>query len=129
LPVTPRLAVGGGCRDLPGRLRTGKQASSERESARIRERLARGQARRARTRSELLAATEKLLAPIIARVQAGRLAGAGAIGVETGKVISKYKTGKHFDITITGTSLTVTRKQAQIDDEAALDDLCVGQWS
>ena len=32
---------------------------------------------RARTRSELLAATEKLLAPIIARVQAGRLTGAG----------------------------------------------------
>ena len=80
---------------------------------------------RARTRSELLAATEKLLAPIIARVQAGRLTGAGAIGVETGKVISKYKTSKHFDITITGTSLTVTRKQAQIDDEAALDGFYV----
>src|SRR5512135_1676971 len=51
---------------------------------------------RARTRSELLAATEKLLAPIIARVQAGRLTGAGEIGVAVGKVISKYKTGKHL---------------------------------
>ena len=51
---------------------------------------------RARTREELLAATEKLLAPIIARVQAGKLAGAGPIGVEVGKVISRYKTGKHF---------------------------------
>jgi hypothetical protein len=80
---------------------------------------------RARTRSELLAATEKLLAPIIARVQAGRLTGAGAIGVEAGKVISKYKTGKHFGITITDTSLIVTRKQAQIDDEAALDGFYV----
>ena len=80
---------------------------------------------RARTRSELLAATEKLLAPIIARVQAGRLTGAGAIGVETGKVISKHKTSKHFDITITDTSLTVARKQAQIDDEAALDGFYV----
>ena len=80
---------------------------------------------RARTREELLAATEKLLAPIIARVQAGRLTGAGAIGVEAGKVISKYKTGKHFDITITDTSLAVTRKQAQIDDEAALDGFYV----
>jgi hypothetical protein len=80
---------------------------------------------RARTRSELLAATEKLLAPIIARVQAGRLTGAGAIGVETGKVISKYKTAKHFDITITDTSLAVTRRQAQIDDEAALDGFYV----
>jgi hypothetical protein len=80
---------------------------------------------RARTRGELLAATEKLLAPIVARVQAGRLAGAGAIGVEAGKVISKYKTGKHFDITITDTSLAVTCRQAQIDAEAALDGFYV----
>jgi len=49
---------------------------------------------RARTHEDLLAATEKLLAPIIARVQAGRLAGAGPIGVEVGKVISKHKMGK-----------------------------------
>jgi hypothetical protein len=46
-------------------------------------------AERTRKREELLAATEKLLAPIIARVQAGRLAGAGPIGVAVGKVISK----------------------------------------
>jgi hypothetical protein len=80
---------------------------------------------RARTRGELLAATDKLLAPIIARVQAGRLTGAGAIGVEVGKVISKYKTGKHFGIVITGTSLAVTRRQDQIDEEAALDGFYV----
>src|SRR5437773_3193467 len=73
---------------------------------------------RARTRGELLAATEKLLATLIARVQAGRLAGAGPIGVEVGKLISKYKTGKHFEITITDTSLAVQRRQAQIDEEA-----------
>jgi hypothetical protein len=80
---------------------------------------------RARTRSELLAATEKLLAPIIARVQAGKLAGAGEIGVEVGKVISKYKTAKHFDITITDATLAVARRQAQIDGEAALDGFYV----
>ena len=80
---------------------------------------------RARTRSELLAATEKLLAPIIARVQAGRLTGAGDIGMAAGKVISTYKTGKHFNITITDTSLAVTRNQAQIEDEAALDGFYV----
>ncbi len=80
---------------------------------------------RARTRSELLAATEKLLAPITARAAAGRLTGAGAIGVEAGKVISKYKTAKHFEITITDTSLAVTRNQAQIDAEAALDGFYV----
>jgi len=75
----------------------------------------------ARKRDELLAATEKLLAPIIARVQAGRLTGAGPIGVEVGKVISRYKTGKHFAVTITDDSLAITRKQAQIEEEAALD--------
>jgi len=80
---------------------------------------------RARTRGELLAATEKLLAPITARVRAGRLTGAGAIGVAIGKVITKYKTGKHFEVTITDTSLTVTRNQAQIDAEAALDGFYV----
>ena len=82
-------------------------------------------AERARKREDLLAATEKLLAPITARVQAGRLAGAGPIGVEVGKVISRYKTGKHFAVTITGTTLAVTRKQDQIDAEAALDGFYV----
>src|SRR6266576_1015944 len=80
---------------------------------------------RARFCLEDTAATEKLLAPLIARVRAGKLAGAGAIGVAAGKVISKYKTGKHFDITITDTALTVERKQTQIDDEAALDGFYV----
>jgi hypothetical protein len=80
---------------------------------------------RARKREDLLAATEKLLAPILARVQAGRLAGAGPIGVEVGKVISKYKTGKHFAITITDTTLAIERRQDQIHDEAALDGSCV----
>ena len=80
---------------------------------------------RARTREELLAATEKLLAPVTARAAAGRLHGAGVIGVEVGKVISKYKTGKHFTIEITDTSLSVERNQAQINDEAALDGFYV----
>ncbi len=40
-------------------------------------------------------------------------------------MISKYKTGKHFEITITEDSLTVARKQDQIDAEAALDGFYV----
>ena len=80
---------------------------------------------RARTREDLLAATEKLLAPVIARVQAGRLTGAGPIGIEVGKVISKYKTGKHFEVTITDTTLAIERRQDQIDAEAALDGFYV----
>ena len=80
---------------------------------------------RARKREDLLAATEKLLAPIAARAAAGRLTGAAAIGVEVGKVISKYKTAKHFTVTITDASLTVARRQDQIDAEAALDGFYV----
>jgi transposase len=80
---------------------------------------------RARTREELLAATEKLLAPLIARVRSGRLHGAGEIGVEAGKVISRYKTGKHFAVTITGTTLAIERRQDRIDAEAALDGFYV----
>ncbi|MGH3188924.1 MAG: hypothetical protein ACRDOL_16975 [Streptosporangiaceae bacterium] len=80
---------------------------------------------RARTREDLLAATEKLLAPPSARVRAGRLTGAGPIGLEAGKVISRYKTAKHFRLTITDTSPDVTRKQEQIDVEAALDGFYV----
>jgi hypothetical protein len=80
---------------------------------------------RARKRADLLAATEKLLDPLITRVAAGRLAGAAKIGVEVGKVINTCKTGKHFDVAITDTSLTLTRRQAQIDTEAALDGIYV----
>ncbi len=80
---------------------------------------------RASKREDLLQATEKLLAPIAARVRAGRLGGAAAIGIEVGKVISKYKTGKHFAVTITDDSLTVERRQDQIDAEAALDGFYV----
>jgi hypothetical protein len=80
---------------------------------------------RARKREALLAATENKLAPVIARVEGGRLAGAAKIGVAVGKEISKYNVAKHFDVAITDASLTVTRKQAQIDDEAALDGIYV----
>jgi hypothetical protein len=80
---------------------------------------------RARKRENLLAATEKLLAPLIARVQAGKLTGAAQIGIEVGKVISRYKTGKHLAVTITGTTLAVQRQQDRIDAEAALDGFYV----
>jgi hypothetical protein len=62
---------------------------------------------RARKREDLLAATEQLLALVNARVQAGKLAGSGPIGIAVGKVIRKYKTAKHFEIIITGTTLAV----------------------
>jgi Transposase DDE domain len=82
-------------------------------------------AERARKRDDLLAATEKLLGPIIARVAAGRLTGAAQIGVAVGRVIDKYKVGKHFHRTITDTALTVERRHDQIAAEAALDGIYV----
>ncbi|HEV2370776.1 MAG TPA: IS1634 family transposase [Streptosporangiaceae bacterium] len=82
-------------------------------------------ANRARKREDLLQATERLLAPIITRVQAGRLTGAAQIGVAAGKVINKYNTGKHFELTITDTSLAVARKHSQIAEEATLDGFYV----
>ena len=82
-------------------------------------------AERTRKRDELLAATEHLLEPIIARVAAGRLAGADKIGVAVGKVIDKHKVGKHFHYTITDTSLAVERRHDQIAAEAALDGIYV----
>jgi hypothetical protein len=78
-------------------------------------------AERAGKREDLLAATEKLLAPLIARVAAGKLTGADVIGLAVGKVISKHKTARHFDVAITDTSLAIERRQDQIDAEAALD--------
>jgi hypothetical protein len=61
---------------------------------------------RARKREDLLQATEAKLAPIVAAVTAGRLRGAAAIGLRLGRVLGKHKVGKHFDLAITGTSLT-----------------------
>ena len=80
---------------------------------------------RARKRAELLDATQALLDETTARVRAGRLTGAGEIGIAVGKVINKYKVGKHFQVTITSASLAVQRKQAQIDAEAAFDGIYV----
>jgi transposase len=80
---------------------------------------------RARKREALLAATEKLLAPIAARVAAGRLSGAAAIGAKVGEVIGTYKMAKHFTVAITDDSLAVTRKEDQIREEARLDGIYV----
>jgi hypothetical protein len=82
-------------------------------------------AERTRKRSELLTATEELLAPIGAAVAAGRLAGADQIGLKIGKVIDKYKMAKHLRITITDTTLTVTRDGVRITAEAGLDGIYV----
>jgi len=80
---------------------------------------------RTRKRAALVAATEAKLAPIVARVEAGRLRGADRIGVATGKVIDRYRVSKHFELEITDDRLTVTRLDEAIAAEAAFDGIYV----
>jgi hypothetical protein len=82
-------------------------------------------AERARKREQLLTATEAALAPITARVQAGKLSGAAAIGVRVGAVVNKWKMAKHLQVAITDTTMQVTRRQDAIAAEAALDGIYV----
>ena len=80
---------------------------------------------RAHKRQELLAATEKNLQMIKNRVDAGRLAGADAIGLRVGKVVNQYKVAKHFELVIGDKSFTFARKQDAIVAEAALDGIYI----
>ena len=80
---------------------------------------------RARKRLALLEATDTELAKITAAVAAGRLAGAGKIGIRVGKVIGRYKMAKHYILDITDDQFAFTRDQDQITAEAALDGLYV----
>ena len=80
---------------------------------------------RARKRLALLASTEVELTKIVAAVVAGRLSGAGKIGIRVGKVIGRYKMAKHYTLTITDTTFAFTRNTEAIAAEAALDGLYV----
>ena len=80
---------------------------------------------RSRKRDELLAATDAELAKIAATVTAGRLAGAGKIGLRAGKVIGRYKMEKHYTLAISDTAFTYTRNEEQIRAEQALDGIYI----
>jgi hypothetical protein len=81
--------------------------------------------RRAHKREALLCATEKNLDQIKVRVAAGKLAGQDAIGVRVGKVIDRYKVGKHFALTIGESTFTFQRQLDSIAAEAALDGVYI----
>jgi transposase len=76
---------------------------------------------RAHKREELLRATEENLRKIQTRVDAGRLAGADAIGLRVGRVINQYKVAKHFELAIGATTFSFARKTDRIAAEVALD--------
>ena len=80
---------------------------------------------RAHKREALLQATTLELDKIRARVARAALHGAAAIGVKLGRVLDKYKVGKHFELTITDTQVTYQILEAQVAAEAALDGIYV----
>jgi transposase len=80
---------------------------------------------RSHKREELLAATERCLAKIKARVDAGKLGGQDEIGLRVGKVVNQYKVGKHFELAIGENTFTFARKLSAIAAEAALDGLYI----
>jgi hypothetical protein len=84
-------------------------------------------AERTRKREDLLAATERDLAPIQAAVARKRdpLRGTAEIALAVGKVINKHKMAKHFDLDITDIAFSFARKIAEIAAEAATDGVYV----
>jgi hypothetical protein len=84
-------------------------------------------AKRAHKRQELLNATERDLARILAAVarQRNPLRGATEIALAVGAVIEKHKMRKHFDLTITDASFSFTRKADAIAVEAATDGIYI----
>ena len=82
---------------------------------------------RKRKREELLTATEKQLEKIRAATQRKRrrLRGKKEIGLAVGKVLGRYKMGKHLQLTIEEDRFDWQRKPASIEREAALDGIYV----
>ena len=82
---------------------------------------------RARKRPELLAATEKQLEKIAAATKRARrpLRGKQNIGVRAGRILNRYKMGKHFELRIEEDSFHYKRKEANIEREQSLDGIYV----
>ncbi len=82
---------------------------------------------RARKRDTLLASTEKVLDEIvIATTRAKRrLRGKDKIGLRVGKVVNRFKVGKHFALDIGEEHFSYRRREKKIAEEAALDGLYV----
>ena len=82
---------------------------------------------RSRKRMELLAATEADLAKVAAATQRARapLHGEQAIALRVGRLIGRFRMAKHFELTITDSSVAWQRKLERIAEEAALDGIYV----
>ena len=82
---------------------------------------------RHRKRQEMLAATEKELAPIVKATGRAKepLRGAAAIGMRVGKVIDQRKMSKHFITEISDDSFSYRRDLEKIAAEEELDGLYI----
>ena len=81
--------------------------------------------RRSRKRESLLEATVKELEKVRRMVQRGRLRGKDDIGVRVGKVVNKYKVGKHFTLDIHDDKFGFAIDQEKVAAEASLDGIYV----
>ena len=86
---------------------------------------------RRRKRNEMLAATEKKLEVIRDAVHRTKrpLRGQDKIGLRVGLAMARTKMGKHFKVEFTDDSFHFERKQANIEQEAALDGIYVVRTS
>jgi hypothetical protein len=86
---------------------------------------------RRRKRNEMLAATEKKLELIRCAVLRPKrpLRGKDKIGMRVGLAMARTKMGKHFKVEFSDDSFHFERKQANIEQEAALDGIYVVRTS
>ena len=84
---------------------------------------------RAHNRESLIEATKTELDKVRGMVEKGKLEGADAIGVRTGKVVNKYKVAKHFELDIKDDSFTYRTKEKSISEEASLDGIYIVRTS
>lgn len=86
---------------------------------------------RRRKREELLQSTERELEKIVKATRRERapLRDAGKIGVRVGKVLGRFKVGKHFETTISNDGFAYQRNEQKIAEEAALDGIYVVRTS
>ena len=80
---------------------------------------------RAAKRKDLIAATERELEKVAGMVAGGTLSGKDKIGVRVGKVLNKYRVGKHFDLDIQDAAFTFGLNEERVAAEAAIDGLYV----
>ena len=80
---------------------------------------------RAAKRQDLIVATTRELEKVVGMVASGKLEARDKIGLRVGKVIGKYKVGKHFDLDIQDAAFTFSVNERRVAAEAALDGIYV----